>query len=46
MCIDIPILANVHLSLTNIGFYLILGSIIVLIFNIVAVNNDKIISNN
>jgi len=34
------------LSLTNIGFYLILGSTIVLILNIIATNNDKIISNN
>ncbi len=34
------------MSLTNIGFYLILGSTIVLILNIIATNNDKIISNN
>lgn len=33
---------NLHLSLTNIGFYLILGAFITLILSLVATNYKKI----
>jgi F-type H+-transporting ATPase subunit a len=44
--IDAPILANLHLSITNIGLYLIIGALIALILNLLATNNNKILSNN
>jgi len=44
--IDAPILANLHLSITNIGLYLIISALIMLILNLLATNNNKILSNN
>ena len=37
---------NFHLSLTNIGFYLTIGALIILISSIVATNYNKLVSNN
>ena len=37
---------NLHLSLTNIGFYLTLGALIILILSLVATNYNKLVSNN
>lgn len=37
---------NLHLSLTNIGFYLIIGAFITLILSLVATNYNKLVSNN
>ena len=42
---DGQILGNVHLSITNIGLYLILSSIIFILLNLLATNNNKIVSN-
>lgn len=36
---------NLHLSLTNIGFYLIIGGLITLILSLVATNYNKLVSN-
>ena len=44
--LDIPILANIHLSLTNIGYYLILGAFIALSLNVLTINYNKVVSNN
>ncbi len=44
--LDAPILANLHLSITNIGFYLILGFFISLNLNILGNNYNKLVSNN
>jgi hypothetical protein len=44
--LDIPILANIHLSLTNIGYYLTLGAFIALSINLLAINYNKVVSNN
>ena len=43
--IDAPLLFNLHLSLTNIGLYLLMGSFIVLMLNLLATNNNKLIFN-
>ena len=43
--LDAPILANLHLSLTNIGLYLTVGVIIGLGLNILATNYNKVVSN-
>jgi len=37
---------NLHLSLTNIGFYLIIGALITIILSLVATNYNKLVSNN
>lgn len=39
------LLGNLHLSLTNIGFYLIIGGLIKLILSLVATNYNKLVSN-
>jgi len=44
--LDLPVLANIHLSLTNIGLYLVIASVITLLFNTLATNQNKIVSNN
>ena len=43
--INAPILANLHISLSNIGFYLIIGVLITLILNMLGTNYNKIVSN-
>jgi F-type H+-transporting ATPase subunit a len=45
LSIDAPILANIHISLTNIGLYLTLGIFLILSLNILATNYNKIVSN-
>lgn len=42
--IDAPVLFNLHLSLTNIGLYLLMGSFIILMLNLLATNNKLIIN--
>lgn len=46
LSLDAPILGNLHLSLTNIGLYLTIGTLLVLTLNIMATNYNKIVSNN
>lgn len=36
---------NIHLALTNIGFYLTVGALIVLTLNVLATNYNRVISN-
>jgi F-type H+-transporting ATPase subunit a len=43
---DAPVLANLHLTLTNIGLYLTVGALLVLALNVFATNNNKVVSNN
>lgn len=44
--LDAPILANIHLSLTNIGLYLTIGLFIALSLSLLSTNYNKIVSNN
>lgn len=37
---------NLHLALTNIGFYLVIGGLITLILSLVPTNYNKLVSNN
>jgi F-type H+-transporting ATPase subunit a len=46
LTIDSPLLGYMHISLTNIGFYLILGAIFTLILTLLSTNYNKLISNN
>jgi len=44
--LDIPVLANLHLSITNIGLYLFIGFSITLVLNMITTNYNKLVSNN
>ena len=44
LSLDAPILANMHLSITNIGLYLTLGTLLILSLNVLATNYNKIVS--
>lgn len=44
--LDAPIMANLHLSITNIGLYLSIATLITLVVNILATNYNRIVGNN
>lgn len=44
--IDGPIIGNLSLSLSTIGLYLSLATVLILLLSVVSTNNDRIISNN
>jgi F-type H+-transporting ATPase subunit a len=44
--IDAPILGYLHLSITNIGLYLIIATFLAFFLNILATNYSKVVSNN
>lgn len=46
LSLDAPILANLHISITNIGLYLTIGTLLVLTLNVLTTNYNKIVSNN
>ena len=46
LSLDAPILANLHISFTNIGLYLTIAASIVLTLNLLASNYNKVIANN
>ena len=46
LSIDAPLIGNLHISLTNIGFYLTIGAFIILSLNLLSTNYNKLISNN
>jgi hypothetical protein len=43
--LEIPVLFDIQLSLTNIGMYLCLGTFIALSLNVLATNANKIVAN-
>lgn len=45
LSINANILGNIHISLTNIGLYLLISASLVLILNLLAINYNKIVSN-
>lgn len=46
LSLNAPIIGNLNLSLTNIGLYLTIGTLLVLTINLLAVNYNKVVSNN
>lgn len=44
--IDTPILGNLHISITNIGFYLTIGAFFLLVINLLSTNYNRLVSNN
>ena len=45
LSLDAPILAKIHISLTNIGLYLTIGTFLILSLNVLATNYNKVVSN-
>jgi len=45
LSIDAPVLANIHLSITNIGLYLTVGAFLILSLNLLTTNYNKVVSN-
>ena len=45
LSLNAPLLANIHLSYTNIGFYLTIAAFVALTLNFLATNYNKIIAN-
>jgi hypothetical protein len=46
LSIDAPILGSVYISITNIGFYLMIGAFFLLVINLLSTNYNKLVSNN
>ena len=46
LSLDAPILGNLSISLTNIGLYLTIAGYLILVLNLLATNNNKVVSNN
>ncbi len=46
LSLDAPILGNLHISITNIGFYLTVGAFFILALNLLSTNYNKLVSNN
>lgn len=44
LSINAPVLANINISLTNIGLYLTLGAIVILFLNLIAINYNIVVS--
>ena len=45
LSLDGPLLANLHLSITNIGLYLSIATLIMIALNILANNYNKVTTN-
>jgi F-type H+-transporting ATPase subunit a len=46
LSLDAPILGNIHLSITNIGLYLMIGAFFILALNLLSTNYNKLVGNN
>ena len=46
LSLDAPILGNIHISITNIGLYLTIGTVLIISLNLLATNYNKVVSNN
>ena len=45
LSLDAPVLANLHISLTNIGLYLTITASVTIVLNLLATNYNKVIAN-
>ena len=45
LSLDAPLLGNISISLTNIGLYLTIAGYLILVLNLLATNNNRVISN-
>lgn len=44
--LDAPLIGNIHISITNIGFYLIVGLVFIMVMYLLSTNYNKLVSNN
>jgi len=45
LSLDAPMLGDLHISITNIGLYLLIGTFLGVSFNLIANNYNKLVSN-
>ncbi len=45
LILDLPVLGNLHISLTNIGFYLLIGTLFIFVLSLLSTNYNKLVSN-
>jgi F-type H+-transporting ATPase subunit a len=45
LSIDLPVLGNLHISITNIGLYLMISGSFILILNLISTNYNKLVGN-
>jgi F-type H+-transporting ATPase subunit a len=46
LSLDAPLLGNLHISITNIGLYLMIGAFFILALNLLSTNYNKLVGNN
>jgi F-type H+-transporting ATPase subunit a len=46
LSLDAPILGNLHISVTNIGLFLTLGLVFILVMNLLSTNYNRLVGNN
>jgi F-type H+-transporting ATPase subunit a len=46
LSLDAPVLGNLHIAITNIGLYLIIGGFFILALNLLTTNYNKLVGNN
>jgi F-type H+-transporting ATPase subunit a len=46
LSLDAPILGNLHISITNIGLFLTLGLVFILVMNLLSTNYNRLVGNN
>jgi len=46
LSLDAPVVGNLHISITNIGLYLMIGAFFILALNFLSTNYNKLVSNN
>lgn len=46
LSLDAPVLGNLHISITNIGLYLMIGGFFILALNLLSTNYNKLVGNN
>jgi F-type H+-transporting ATPase subunit a len=46
LSLDAPVLGNLHISITNIGLYLMVGGFFILALSLLTTNYNKLVGNN
>jgi hypothetical protein len=46
LSLDLPVLGNIHISITNIGLYLTISAFFILILSLLSTNYNRLVSNN
>ena len=46
LSLDLPVLGNIHISITNIGLYLTISAFFIFILSLLSTNYNRLVSNN